>query len=99
MVDKSSSEQQFCKSDAITFIVVKIWSHTPSAIVGLTAGWQTVLQAIRQNTGRFENLKFSTDCIISIFTAFNKGTVLSYAFSQYSQVKLIVRCVLEEHKT
>ena len=30
-VDKSSSEQHFYKSDTITFVVQKIWSHTPSA--------------------------------------------------------------------
>ena len=28
---KSSSEQQFCKSDANTFAVLDFWSHTPSA--------------------------------------------------------------------
>ena len=31
VVDKSSSEQHFCKSDTITFVVRKIWSHAPSA--------------------------------------------------------------------
>ena len=30
-VDKHSSEQQFCKSDVITFVVQKFWSHIPSA--------------------------------------------------------------------
>ena len=30
-VDESLSEQQFHKSDAITFVVWKIWSHTPTA--------------------------------------------------------------------
>ena len=30
-MDKSSSEQQFCKSTVSTFVVWKIWSHRPSA--------------------------------------------------------------------
>ena len=30
-VDKSSSERQFCKSDAIIPLLCEIWSHTPSA--------------------------------------------------------------------
>ena len=30
-VDKSSWEQHFRKSDVITFVVLKIWNHTPSA--------------------------------------------------------------------
>ena len=30
-VHKSSSEQHFCKSTAITFIVLNFWSPTPSA--------------------------------------------------------------------
>ena len=30
-VGKSSSEQQFRKSDAITFAVLNFWSHMPSA--------------------------------------------------------------------
>ena len=40
-VGKSSSEQHFRKSAAITFIVSKFWSPTPSATgsYGRQAGW------------------------------------------------------------
>ena len=44
-VVEPSSEQQFHKSDAITFVVCKIWSHTPSTnefMAGLQAGSQTI---------------------------------------------------------
>ena len=51
-VDKSSSEQQFCKLDTITFIVQKIWSHTHSA--GGSYGRQSNRQAVRRHKGRFE---------------------------------------------
>ena len=42
-VGKSSSEQQFCKSDTITFAVLNFWSPTPSATesYGKLAGRQT----------------------------------------------------------
>ena len=43
-VDNCSSEQQFCKSDVITFAVEKFWGHTPSILQ----------QAGRQNTGKFK---------------------------------------------
>ena len=45
-VDKSSSEQQFCKSDAIAFVVCKIWSYTPSAsrFYERQAGSQMILE-------------------------------------------------------
>ena len=53
-------------------------------LVGLTAG----IPAVKQNTGRFGNFqKFSMDCIVRIFMAFNEGTcsviiVLPMDFSQ-----------------
>ena len=47
-LDKPSSEQQFRKSDVITFVVWKIWSHTPSATgsYGRQAGRQTKYRQI-----------------------------------------------------
>jgi len=38
-VDEPSSEQQFCKLDAITFLVGKNWSHIALVLPGLMAGW------------------------------------------------------------
>ena len=32
---------------------------------------------VRPNTGKFKNLKFSTDHTVRIFTEFNEGTLLS----------------------
>ena len=48
MVQWTSSEQQFCKLDTITFVVLKIWNHIPSASGSYGR------QAVRQNKGRFE---------------------------------------------
>ena len=46
-------------------------------LVGLTAVRQAGRLAVRQNSGGFlKFLKFSTDRIVRIFAAFNKGTVL-----------------------
>ena len=69
-LDKSSSEQHFRKSDMITFVVWKFWSHTPSAsgCYGSLAGQQS--DEIR------EDLESSTDRIVRNFTAFYEGTVL-----------------------
>ena len=48
-VDKSSSEQHFCKSAAITFIMWNFWNRTPSA----TRSYSRLAgrQAGRQKTG------------------------------------------------
>ena len=63
---------QFCKSDAITFVVWKIWSHTPSASGSYS-------RQSDKNTGiELIILKFSTNCILRIFMAFSEGMVLSY---------------------
>ena len=63
-MDKSSSEQQFRKSDVIT------WQ------AGRQGGRQGGRQASRQSDKILVDLKFSTDKIVRIFTAFNEGTVL-----------------------
>ena len=52
-MEKSSVEQQFRKSDAVSFVVWTIWNHTPSA-----SGFYSRL-AVRQNSGRFQNLEIS----------------------------------------
>ena len=61
-VDKSSSEQHFRRLDTITFVVRKIWSHTPSASgsYGSLAG----RQAVRRNKARFE--KFWNPLLIAL---------------------------------
>ena len=74
-VDKSSSEQHFHKSDTITFVLSKIWSHTPSASgsYGSLAG----RQAVRRNKGRLE--KFWNPLLITllgILQRFYEGIVL-----------------------
>ena len=80
--DKSSAEQQFHKSDVISFVVL---SHTSSASgsYGRQAG-------VTRNTGRFKkflSLGFSQSltkarCYYSVTNAFHR-------------VKYIVRCVME----
>jgi len=46
-VDKPSSKQQLSKMMIITFVVLKIWSHT-LALLGFIAGWQ----AGRENSAK-----------------------------------------------
>ena len=46
-------------------------------LVGLTADRPAGRPAVRPNTDRFENLKFSTDRTVRIFREFNEGTLLS----------------------
>ena len=69
-LDKSSSEQQFHKSDVITFVVWKIWSHTPSATgsYGRPAGRQA--DEIQANFNFFK-IRFRVKYLN--FAGFNKG--------------------------
>ena len=66
-MDKSSSEQQFCKSNVITFAAQKFWSHTSSA----TESYSRQADKILVN---FEFLKFAIDQ--NFFAVFNKVTTL-----------------------
>ena len=85
-VDQSSSEQQFRKSNAITFVVCEIWI----VLVGLTVG--------QQSDEIF--LKFSTDRIVRIDKdSYSVIIVLAMHFSWLFQVKYIVRRVMEAHKS
>ena len=52
-VGKLSSQQQFCKSDGITFAVLNFWSRTPSA----TGSY--VRLAGRRNPGDFRDFQNS----------------------------------------
>ena len=69
-VDKSSSEQHFRRLDTITFVVRKIWSHTPSASgsYGSLAG----RQAVRRNKARFE--KFWNPPLIALLGILQRFT-------------------------
>ena len=71
-VSKSSSEQQFHKSDAINFAVLNFWSRTPSAIgsYGRQAGWLQLADEIQLI------FKIHYRSKISIFSSFNKGIAL-----------------------
>ena len=58
-VDKSSSEQRFHESDAISYAVWKIWSRTPSGTgsYGRQAGRQAGRWQADENSGELNILK------------------------------------------
>ena len=69
-VGKSSSEQHFRKSAAITFIMWNFWSPTPSGTgsYGRLAGWLTIYGLV----SKFWNLAVGWN--IRVFALFNWGT-------------------------
>ena len=69
-MDKRFSEQQFRKSDTITFVMYKFYSHSTSG----TGSYSRL--ADRRNAGKFQIFKFIIDQIFILFAAFNKVTAL-----------------------
>ena len=73
-MDKRSSEQQFCKSNVITFVVCRNSRTVALAELGLTAGWLAGWLAV----DKFQIFKidFIVDQIFKLFAAFNTVTAL-----------------------